>query len=246
MSRSRLAVVFVASLIGGFASPTAAKDVGSLTTKIRVVTKTAPGQRAAQMNVKEPVQEAMAVETAKERDSQAVFAIGKAQGVVSMGPDSRFTFEEGQFDSEGKGELARVSLRVAFGRFRFLFAPTSSSSTGRGPHPGEIVIRSGGEGSKNPPIRITGTDVFLRVERNGMTTLYVLEGSAAVGEPGDELRVEQGFWTMFGPGVPPQPPAPADGDATTGPFPSGEPEIPPPALLDVDSERFDLPKSRFP
>jgi len=163
---------------------------------------------------------------------------------VAMGPDSRFKFEQGLFDAEGKGTLVSASFRVVLGRLRFLFSPSSSAELG--PHPREILIRTGGEGSKNPPVRIAGTDVFLRVERNGMTTLYVLEGSAVVGEAGNEVRVEQGQWTIFGPGVPPQPPAPIDGDATTGPFPFDKPEIPPPALLDPTSERFDLPKAAFP
>ena len=108
-----------------------------------------------------------------------------------------------------------------------------------GRHPREVVIHSGGE-----DIFLAGTAVYLRVERNGMTTLYVFEGSAIVGGSGHEVHVEEGQWTMFGPGLPPQPPAPIDPQEPTGP--DGEPEIPAPKQLDPDSPRLDLPKAALP
>jgi hypothetical protein len=236
MSHSRIFFVLLTCLVAGFPGRTSAKDVGSLTRKVEVVTKAPQGEKETEMRVRDPVREGMEVATGKR--SGAEFAIGDAQGLVTMGPTSRFTFEEGLFDGS---LLDRVRCRISFGRFWFWFAPPVSKPTVLGRHPREVVIRSGGE-----DIHLSGTAVFLRVERNGMTTLYVEQGTAVVGEPGEEVRVEPGQWTMFGPGLPPQPPAPIDGHQTTEIFAPGVLEISPPALLDLTSPRLDLPKSGVP
>lgn len=245
MSRSRLSLALLVCLVAGFPGRTQAQDLGSLRDKREVVKKKPQGQEETEMQRGEPVRLGMEVST-KAR-SAAEFAIGRAQGVVSMGPESTFTFEQGQFDDEGE-LVDKLSLKIAFGRFWIWFVPAVSKPTVLGRHPGEILIKSGGH-----EIKLAGTAVFLQVERNGMTTLYVEEGvavvgkpGAVVGEPGAEVRVERGQGTTFGPGLPLQSPAPVDGHPRPEPFGPGESEIPGPVLLDLNSPRLDLPKSRVP
>ena len=76
------------------------------------------------MRVRDPVQEGMEVATGKK--SGAELAIGAAQGIVSMGPSSRFTFEQGLFDGP---LLERAHFRISFGRFWFWLAPPVSGPT---------------------------------------------------------------------------------------------------------------------
>ena len=237
MSRSLLFLVLLACLVAGFPGRALARDLGTLTRKEQVVKKAPRGQAETDMAERETVQEWMEVSTKKH--SGAEFTIGRGQGVVTMGPESTFTFEEGQFDDAGQ-LVDRLSLNIAFGRFWLWLVPPVSKPTVLGRHPREVLIKSGGE-----DIRLSGTAVFLHVERNGMTTLYVEEGTAVVGEPGAEVRVEQGQVTTFGPGLPPQPPAPIDRQPTTEPFRPGESDITGPVLLDPASPRLDLPKSGF-
>ena len=243
MSCSRLSLALLACLVAGFPGLVSAANLGSLTRKVEVVTKAPQGQRETEMRVRDSVEEAMEVSTGK--NSGAELAIGAAQGMVSMGPTSRFTFEQGLFDGP---LLERAHFRISFGRFWFWFAPPVSRPTVLGRHPREVLIRTGGH-----EIKLAGTAVFLQVERNGMTTLYVEEGvavvskpGAVVGEPGAEVRVERGQGTTFGPGLPLQSPTPVDGHPRPEPFGPGESEIPAPVLLDLTSPRLDLPKSRVP
>jgi len=239
MSRWRLSLVLIACLVAGFPGRASASELGRLTRKVEEVKKKPQEQDAAtEMQRGEPVQERMEVETGK--DSGAEFAIGNAQYVMTMGPKSKFVFEGAQFEDE---ELDRWRCKVVLGSIWIYFAhgvhsPPATEPRVLGRLPGEVVIQVG-----DTDITLVGTAVFLRVERNGMASLYVAEGVAVVGEPGGEVRVGPGQWTMFGPGLPPQPPARSDRRPTQGPF---RPEIPGPVLLDPGSLRFDLPKSWVP
>lgn len=237
MSGSNLAPWLLACLLAGFAAAAPAQDLGKLTRKVRVVKKALPGQQAEEMREKEPVKVRMQVETGK--DSGASFAIGRTQGAVTMGPESRFRFKEGRFDPAGL--LTHMDFEIEWGKFRFVFAPRIKGPTQLGNLPGEVVIKT-----PTRSIHLYGTDVYLSVDRDGNTTVYVAEGAADVGELGEAVRVEAGEWTTFGPGQPPQPPARVDSDPTKSIFRGGAPEIPGPVLLEVDSPRLDLPKSRLP
>jgi hypothetical protein len=248
MSGPRRAALFFVCLLAGSALVASAEILGQLAKKdpheSAIVKKTLPNQAAKDMEEKEPVEVRSRVDTGK--DSGARFTMGPKshpQGAVIMGPESRFEFREGLFDST-TGLLTKLDFEINWGRFRFAFAPPLKGSRTRLAHPGEVVINT----SKNPtqPIHLYGTDVNVSVGHDGATTLYVAEGFAVVGEPGHEVRVEAGYWTTFGPGLPPRPPARAGSEPADRTLWSRIPEIPGPADLDIRSSRLDLPKSRRP
>ncbi len=224
-------------LLAALTSVAAAKgpdDLGRMADKNQrgVVKQSLPcQQQLGELNRGDIVKVRMCVEA--EKRTWARFDIGR-RGDMRMGPESRFEFREGRFDPD-TGEL-KVGLEIMWGIFRFIFDPPSE-----GEETGEVKFTIKGD---DRWIHLYGTDVFLRVEKNGTTVLYVAEGEVAI--DGLEPRVKTGEWTTFGPGLPPQPPMPAGRDAAGRTQRRGEPEIPGPALLDITSGRLDLPKSRLP
>lgn len=238
-------VALLVFLLAGIPRVSSEQELGRLADKAprdsAVVRKTLPDQVAKDMNRTDPVEVKAQVDT--DENSGASFAMGpmkKPQGSVTMGPDSRFRFREGLFDP-ATGLLTKLDFEINWGRFRFAIVPPLKGSTRLGNLTGEVVIKT-----PTRSVHLLGTDVYITVDRNGATTVYVAEGSADVGEPGEAVRVEAGEWTTFGPGQPPQPPTRVDSDPTKRVFRGGAPEIPGPALLDIDSSRLDLPKARLP
>lgn len=232
MSRPKLTLLLLACLLAGLDADGWAQPIGNLAAKRLFVRKALPPRPSEEMRTKDPVMVSMLVETLKK--SWAWFALGKTQAAVTMGPESRFRFREGLFNSLGL--LTKVDLEIARGIFRFASAPPDE-----GQNIGEIVIET-----PKRPIHLYGTDVYLRVESNGFTTLVVVEGYAIVRGPGPEVQVKAGYWTTFGPDQSPQPPTRTGRGATVGGFWPGEPELPGPILLDLRSTRLDLPKSLRP
>jgi hypothetical protein len=227
-----------------FATLGSARDLGQLAQKIRIVTKTPNNQPAADMKVNDPVIVPMQVDTGK--SSGAKFAIGSTQGAVIMGSKSRFRFRDGLFDATGL-LLDKLDLEIEWGKFRFDFAPPlKGSRTVLGNHPGEVKIKT----KSGYEISLYGTDVYLRAEKNGVTTLVVIEGSARVKKLDTQevegKLIEAGFWTTFGPNQRPIDPVPIQPNWASQPPWSVAPEIPDPALLDLRSPRLDLPKARRP
>jgi len=229
------ASLLLSCLLLALPSMATAKDLGQLIDKRGVVKKAFQGQPATIMERQDSVKVPLQVDTYEK--SGARFAIGSAQGAVTMGPESQFTFEAGDFDPDTGRLLDELRLKIAKGKFWFWFA-RPKGQTVLGAHPREVVIGTGSE-----PIHLRDTAVYLRVEQNGITTLYVAEGIAIVGEPGKEVQVKADHWTIFGPGLPPRRPMPGHSDPTKK---GSWPEIPGPVLLDPGSPRLDLPKSRWP
>jgi len=216
----------------GFVEDASAQQLGRLSDKREKVTKSFAGQQPIDMEKKDPVLADMQAETGKL--SAAKFAIGPAQGAVTMGPESRFKFKAARFDA--RGLLTDLDFEIQWGRFRFAMVPPLKDATKVLDQPVGIVrIKTPGG-----PIELRGTDVYLYVTRDGTTTVYVEEGMVEVGEAG--VQVNAGQWTNFGPGLAPTPPVKADGRGGTAFPPSNELDLPSPLFLDLQSIRFDLPK----
>jgi hypothetical protein len=158
------------------------------------------------------------------------------QGTVILGSKTLVQLTE-RLVSEAQG-LAKMSWLVKLGQFRLALNPPPP---GAPPREGEYMIETPG-GAK---IRLQGTDVAVQVDKNGTTTVWVLEGEVEVtAAAGGVARVPAGFSTRVRPGLAPEPPAPigpAEGPAR-GLAPRPEESIfSDPPRLDLQAIRLDLP-----
>jgi hypothetical protein len=253
MRRSRLALLLFPCLWIGFATSAAAQareDLGTLVDGKGSVTKApkikpppVPMSRGDKIKFNElPTQ----VETGQQ--SRADFSVG-AEGAVKMGPESHFTFRNGRFDPETGLLTGQLDLEIEFGKFWFWFwfkhsIPAKGSVEKPDLARGVVVVVQ----TPGRPVLLQGTGVFMSVERDGLTTVIVLEGKVEIEagrkNPGVEkpVTVQSGFWTTFQPGqaaVEPMPFDPWAGERLG----LAAPELPTPPLLDLASPRLDLPKS---
>jgi hypothetical protein len=157
------------------------------------------------------------------------------KGAVVLGPKTIVELTE-RLVNEVLG-LQKISWLVKLGQFRLaLLPPPPNAGLGEG----EYLIETP-EGTK---IRLRGTDVAVQVDRNGTTTVWVIEGEVTVeAADHDPVQVSTGYRTRVRPGRAPEPPVPfgpSDGRPGPGLFPiPGETIFPDPPGLSLG--RLDLP-----
>lgn len=160
------------------------------------------------------------------------------QGTVILGPRTVVLLTE-RLVNEALG-LARISWLVKLGQFRLaLFPPPPGAPLAAG----EYTIVT----ADRTVIRLRGTDVAVKVDRRGTTTVWVIEGEVTVEAPdrspvpvpaGYRLRVSR-RGRLAGP-------VRFERTAGTGPIPPyphpGETIFPDPPRLDLRRLRLDLPR----
>jgi hypothetical protein len=158
------------------------------------------------------------------------------EGMVRLGPDTEVMFTDFVV-ATAHGETPRMGLRLALGMLRLAFRPEGAE-----PGVGEYWITTSTPHA--PPIRLLGTDIYVKVDpRDHSTTVVVVEGEAEITPvAGEPVRLLAGQWTRIEAGRPPTPPATAP-----APDDGGDPGLPPFAdgLLPPDPFnlrlRLDLP-----
>ena len=155
-------------------------------------------------------------------------------GTVRIGSDTEVVFTDFVM-AVARGETPKMSLRLNLGLLRLVFRPEGTE-----PGEGEYWITT----PDAPPIRLLGTDIYVKVDpRDHSTTVLVVEGEAVIAPAtGEPVRLLAGQWTRIEAGRPPTPPATAP-----APDDGGDPGLPPFAdgLLPPDPFnlrlRLDLP-----
>lgn len=232
-----LALLFVSALL--LSGPAETAELGRLAKKEKIVRGSLREEPFKDLHEKDPVQDSLNVETGKQ--SGAKFTIGRRQGGLAMGPESRFQFLGSRFDADGF-RIDKLDLGIQWGIFRFNFAPPPRDvKTVLGTAPGVVRIET-----PAGPIELYGTDVYVQVEgkegESGATTVYVAEGAVAVTGGGETVRVEAGHWTYVLPGRPPLNPRPLDpGLRPDGGRPPDEWQLSGPLWIDL-FRRLDVPQ----
>ena len=246
--RRRLA--FAALLLLAHAPARAAGEaerVGQVSQPVRQVQGREGDQQPRDLRDRDPVWKLMWVQTFVKARTDVT--LGQSawtdKGRVRLGPDTEVRFEDWVADLAA-GRINRLSLKVALGQIWMAFAPTPKGLPREGQYD---ILTPGGT------IRLEGTDVYVKVEPDGTTSVYVREGSVRI-QPntGGELVLKAGFWTRMHPEGPAAPPSrfePADFDPPVDPEgrdlgPPGEKDIIDPPELDVRDPRLELPKSGGP
>jgi hypothetical protein len=194
--------------------------------------------RPAELKPRSPVFVGMEIETFPK--AGALIAINRdlpqQRGAVTLGSRTTVELTE-RLVNEAQG-LAKMSWLVKIGQFRLALNP---------PPPGAPL----GEGEymiKTPDgieIRLQGTDVAVQVDKNGTTTVWVMEGEVTVtAAAGGVIQVPAGYGTTVRPGRAPEIPARFGTAGGPGPGlspPPGETIFTDPPSLDLRAIRLDLP-----
>jgi hypothetical protein len=176
------------------------------------------------------------VQTGKK--ASALFAVGtrpSMRGMLKLGPESRVIFEKWVVNAATGGE---IGLDFRLGDLLVAFVSPKN----------DIQLEPGVEKWIETPtvrIRLHGTMVAVKVEKNGTTSVFVLEGNATVeSNAGGTVELPAGTQTTVRPGESPTAAAPIDpGNAIAGldPLPDGHSFSDPP-LANLLNLNLDLPK----
>lgn len=193
---------------------------------------------ARALKVQDPVHDEMSVRTG--RGAGALITVGQPQqgGRVQLGPKTEVRFTDWVLDT-ASGEIRKLSLRLQLGQLWAAFAPPPGKQLREGEY---WILTARGR------IRLLGTSVYVLVEPDGATSVYVLDGSVRIQpEGGEPLHLERGFWTRVPADGRPSPPSRIERSPSAPPLGiPGDREISDPPRLDLRDIRLDLPKSGRP
>lgn len=195
--------------------------------------------RPAELKPSSPVFVGMEIETFPK--AGALIAINRdlpqQRGAVTLG--SRTIVELTERLVNEAGGLVKISWLVKLGQFRLaLLPPPPGAPLGEG----EYMIKT----PDGTEIRLQGTDVAVQVDKNGTTTVWVMEGEVTVAAAaGGVIQVPAGYSTTVRPGLEPEIPVrigTAGGPPGPGLSPPpGETIFTDPPSLDLRAIRLDLP-----
>jgi len=188
---------------------------------------------------KSPVCVGMEIETSSGAGARIAINrdLRQQQGAVILGPRTIVELTE-QVVNQALG-LETMSWLVKLGQFRLaLFPPPPGAPLAEGEY--KIVTPDKTE------VRLRGTDVAVQVDRNGTTTVWVIEGKVEVkAAAGGTVLVSAGYRTRVRRGHEPEPPVRFGTGGGPGPGVSAPPEetiFPDPPDLDLRALRLDLPQ----
>ncbi|HKH44797.1 MAG TPA: hypothetical protein VKM72_09050 [Thermoanaerobaculia bacterium] len=162
----------------------------------------------------------------------------KRKGVIILGPETQIVLQERALTEARR--LKKLSWLIKLGQFRLALWPRDPEDPA---DEGQCLIYT----AAGDLIELTGTDVVVKVDRDGTLTVWVIEGEVTVkaADRGEPVRVPAGHGTRVRPGREPEAPArfgPADGRPGPGPLPIPEETIfPDPPYFDLRDIRLDLP-----
>jgi len=154
----------------------------------------------------DPVVDNLWVMTKKASGARIALGGAKAQGTVTIGPESQFQFEEAVLNAAGN--VDKLNFRISWGKLLFRFIPRRKNQPvlkDLGVEPNEVKIKA----PNGVEIQLYGTELYVFVDREtGATSVYVTEGKVAVRRGGVEVSVRAGQWSYVSPDGAPSLPAP--------------------------------------
>ncbi len=220
----------------GLAAVAAAEEAPRVGEVVQVAPKVEGrlGERTAELKPQEPVYVDMEIETHRRAGARLSLSAGSRKGGLVLG--SRTILQCTRYVVDLALGREEMSWLARLGQFRMFFDPPVEGAPLR---EGEYLIET-----PTARIRLLGTDLVVQVDKDGTTTVWVIEGEVEVtGKAGAELRVPAGSGTRVRPGRAPEPPRRFDRAGNPSePGPPAHPEetiFPDPPRLDLVS--LDLP-----